>query len=106
MTSFSDREKAFESMFAHDQEMRFKAEARANRLLGIWAAELLGITGPEAENYAKAVVVADVEEPGHEDVFRKVRDDFDSKNVNISDEELRSKMLELAAVAIEQVRNE
>ncbi|MBW3098840.1 DUF1476 domain-containing protein [Pseudohoeflea coraliihabitans] len=106
MTSLSDREKAFENMFAHDQEMKFKAEARANKLLGLWAAEKMGLSADEANSYAKEVVAADFEEAGHEDVFRKVRRDFDARNVSVSDEELRTQMLELAAIAIEQVKSE
>jgi hypothetical protein len=106
MTSFSDREKAFENMFAHDQELKFKAEARANKLLGLWAAEKMGISGEEADAYAKTVVIADFEEAGHEDVFRKVRGDFDAKQIAVSDEEIRAKMVELAHVAGEQIKAE
>lgn len=105
MTNMSDREKAFENMFAHDQEMKFRAEARRNKLLGLWAAERLGKTGDEADAYAKTVVAADFEEAGDEDVFRKVRADFDAGNIAMSDEELRGKMLELLGVAVDQVRN-
>jgi hypothetical protein len=106
MTNFSDREKAFENMFAHDQELKFKAEARANKLLGLWAAEKMGISGDEADAYAKSVVIADFEEAGHEDVFRKVRGDFDAKQIAVSDEEIRVKMLELAHVAGQQLQAE
>ncbi|TDH39041.1 DUF1476 domain-containing protein [Pseudohoeflea suaedae] len=106
MTSLNDREKAFENKFAHDQEMKFKAEARANKLLGLWAAEKMGISGDDADAYAKTVVIADFEEAGHEDVFRKVRGDFDAKNIAVSDEEIRAKMLELAHIAIEQIQAE
>lgn len=106
MTSLGDREKAFENMFAHDQELKFKAEARANKLLGLWAAEKMGVSGLDAETYAKSVVMADFEEAGHEDVFRKVRGDFDAKNVTVSDEELRTKMLEVATIAIAQIQSE
>jgi len=106
MTSLNDREKAFENKFAHDQELKFKAEARANKLLGLWAAEKMSISGDEADAYAKTVVIADFEEAGHEDVFRKVRGDFDAKNVAVADEEIRAKMLELAHVAIEQIQSE
>lgn len=105
MTNLSDREKAFENMFAHDQEMKFRAEARRNKLLGQWAAALLGKSGDDADAYAKSVVAADFEEAGDEDVFRKVRADFDAGNVAMSDEELRGKMLELLGVAVDQVRN-
>jgi len=106
MTTLGDREKAFENMFAHDQELKFKAEARANKLLGLWAAEKLGVSGADAETYAKTVVMADFEEAGHEDVFRKVRGDFDAKNVAVTDEELRAKMLEVATIAIAQIQSE
>lgn len=105
MTNMSDREKAFENMFAHDQEMKFRAEARRNKLLGQWAAGLLGKSGDDAEAYAKSVVAADFEEAGDEDVFRKVRADLDAGNVAMSDEDLRGKMLELLGVAVDQVRN-
>lgn len=106
MTSFNDREKAFENMFAHDQELKFKAEARANKLLGLWAAEKMGLSGDEADAYAKTVVIADFEEAGHEDVFRKVRGDFDAKEIAVSDEEIRAKMLETATVAGQQIQAE
>ena len=106
MTSLNDRDQAFENKFAHDQELKFKAEARANKLLGLWAAEKMSISGDEADAYAKTVVIADFEEAGHEDVFRKVRGDFDAKNVAVADEEIRAKMLELAHVAIEQIQSE
>lgn len=101
MSGVSDREKAYENKFAHDQELKFKAEARRNRLLGLWAAELLGKS--DADAYAKEVVVSDFDEAGDEDVFRKVRADFDASGVTITDVELRTKMLELLGVAIDQV---
>jgi len=75
MTTFDDRERAFESKFAHDQEMQFKAEARRNKLLGLWAAERMGLSGDEADAYAKSVIIADFEEAGDEDVYRKVAGD-------------------------------
>src|SRR3569623_27404 len=81
MTTFDKREDGFEKQFAHDEELKFKATARRNKLLGIWAAEKLGLTGAEAEAYAKSVVMADFEEPGDQDVFRKIRADFDAKKV-------------------------
>jgi hypothetical protein len=104
--SFQDREKAFESKWAHDEEMRFKIVARRNKLLGLWAAEQMGISGEEAAEYAKSVVRADLEEPGHEDVVRKVRKDFDAKGIARSDHAIRVKMEELLAVASEQVLRE
>ena len=103
MTTFDEREKAFEKKFAHDQELKFKAEARRNKLLAEWAAEKLGLSGAEVEDYIRAVVRADLAEHGDQDVFRKVRGDFDAKGVQISDEELRSKMQEFLAEAVKQV---
>lgn len=79
MTTFDDRENAFENKFAHDEAMKFKADARCNKLLGLWAAELLGKTGDEAEAYAREVIKADFEEAGHEDVVRKVAADLGDK---------------------------
>jgi len=104
MSNMKDRENAFENKFAHDEELKFKAEARRNKLLGLWAAELLGKTGDDAETYAKSVVMADFEEAGDEDVFRKVRADFDAGGVEQSDHQLRRKMNELLAVAVEQIQ--
>lgn len=100
MSTFDDRESAFENKYAHDAEMQFKANARCHKLLGLWAAEKLGKTGDEAEAYAKEVVISDLEEPGHEDVVRKVAGDLGDKS---SPEEIRAKMTELLAVAKEQV---
>lgn len=105
MTSFDKREEGFEKKFAHDEEMRFKAEARRNKLLGLWAAEKLGKSGAEAEAYAKTVIAADFEEAGEEDVFRKVRRDFDAAKIEQSDHQIRRTMDELMAKAIEQVRS-
>ena len=81
MTTFDKREEGFEKQFAHDEELKFKATSRRNKLLGLWAAEKLGRKGPDAEAYAKEVVMADFEEAGDDDVFRKVRKDFDAKGV-------------------------
>jgi hypothetical protein len=103
MSTFDDRENAFENKYAHDAEMQFKAEARRNKLLGLWAAELLGKSGDEAANYAKEVVKADFEEAGHEDVVRKVSGDLGGK---ASDDEIRAKMAELMIVAKTQIMNE
>jgi len=100
---FKDREKGFESKFAHDQEMQFKIMNRRNKLLGLWAAELLGKTGDAAAAYAKEVVAADFEEPGDEDVFRKVRQDLDA---NHTDAEIRAKMHALLETAADQVSKE
>jgi hypothetical protein len=104
MTTFDKREEGFEKKFAHDEELRFKAGPRRNKLLGLWAAEKLGLSGAEAEAYAKTVVAADFEEAGDEDVFRKVRKDFDAKGVDQSDHQLRRTMDELMGQAIEQIK--
>ena len=104
MSGLSDREKAFENKFALDQELKFKALARRNKLAGLWAAGLLGKT--DADAYAKEVVVADFEEAGDEDVFRKLRGDLDAGGVSISDQDIRTKMVELLAQAIDQIENQ
>jgi hypothetical protein len=104
--SFQDREKAFESKWAHDEEMRFRIVARRNKLLGLWAAEQMGIAGPDAEAYAKTVVQADFLEPGHEDVVNKVQKDFAAKNVVRSDHAIRVKMEELLPIATDQIMHE
>ncbi|WP_372884390.1 DUF1476 domain-containing protein [Shimia sp.] len=103
MTTFDDREHAFEAKFAHDEEMKFKAEARANKLLGLWAAETLGKSGAEAEAYAKTVVIADFEEAGHEDVVRKVVADLEG---TITSQAIREKRAELLLIAKQQIVNE
>ena len=105
MTSFDRRKEGFEAKFARDEELRFKATARRNRLLGLWAAEKLGLEGAEADAYAKTVVSADFTEPGDEDVFRKVRADFDAEKVDQSDHQIRRTMQELMAKAVEQIEN-
>ena len=104
MTTFDDRKEGFERKFAHDEELLFKATARRNKLLGMWAAEKLGLSGAEAEAYAKSVVMADFQEAGDEDVFRKVRADFDAKSVDQSDHQIRRAMDELMATAVEQIQ--
>ena len=104
MTTFDKREQGFENMFAHDEEMRFKAHARRNKMLGLWAAEKLGLSGDAAENYAKEVVVADFEEPGDDDVLRKLRKDFDAKGVTQSDQQIRATMNDLMEQAIAQIK--
>ena len=106
MTTFDDREKAFEKKFAHDQDLKFKSEARRNNMLGAWVAEKLGKTGDEVAEYQKEVRRADLAEAGDEDVFRKVRADLDAKGVNISDEELRAQMVTAMEQAIAQVESE
>ena len=104
MTTFDKREEGFEKKFAHDEELKFKAAARRNKLLGLWAAEKLGLTGTAADAYSKEVIVADFEEAGDEDVFRKLRKDFDAKGVNESDHQIRRTMDELMAKAIAEVK--
>ena len=104
MTTFDQRKDAFENKFAHDEELRFKATARRNKLLGLWAAEKLGKSGAEAEAYAKSVVVADFEEAGDEDVVRKVKNDFALATVNVSDSEIRTVMTELLLKAAEDIQ--
>ncbi|WP_428408252.1 DUF1476 domain-containing protein [Hyphococcus sp.] len=103
MTTFDDRKDMFENKFAHDAELRFKAEARRNKLLGLWAAELLGKTGDDAAAYAKEVIKADFEEAGDEDVFRKLRKDFDAAGVNQSDHQIRRHMEEMMIEAVRQI---
>ena len=103
MSTFEDRENAFENKFAHDAEMQFKAEARRNKLLGLWAADLMGKSGDEAGAYATEVVKADFEEAGDEDVYRKVSGDLGDK---ASEAEIRAKMTELLGVAKAQLMDE
>lgn len=105
MTTFDDREKGYESKFALDQDQEFRAMARRNKLLGLWAAEKMGLSADSAEDYAKAVVRADFEQPGEEDVFRKIAGDFKGSGMTVSEGEIRSKMDELASVARDQIRN-
>lgn len=101
-TTFDKREEGFEKQFAHDEELRFKAMARRNKLLGLWAAGILGKSGADAEAYAKEVVLADFEEEGDNDVVRKVVKDLEPKSV--SEENVRAKMAEFLAVAIDQIK--
>ncbi len=103
MSTFDDRENAFENKYAHDQEMQFRAEARRNKLLGLWAAELMGKTGDDAAAYAREVVKAEFEEAGHEDVVRKVAGDLGDK---ATADEIRVKMEQLLKVAKGQLVDE
>lgn len=103
MTTFDSRENAFENKFAHDADLQFRALARRNKLLGLWAAALLGLTAEEADAYAKSVIAADFEEVGDEDVFRKVHGDLTAKGIDVSGDEVRSQMLALAAEARKQI---
>ncbi len=106
MSSFDEREKGYEKKFAHDEELKFKSMARRNKLLGIWAAGLMGMTGDDVNDYAKGVVLADLEEPGEEDVFRKIRGDFDAANIDQSDHQIRRTMEELMDEAVNQIESE
>src|SRR3954468_15859170 len=100
MTTFDKREEGLEKQFAHDEELRFKATARRDKLLGLWAAEKMGMTGDAADAYAKEVIAAEFEEAGDEDVFRKIRKDFDAKGIVLSDQQIRQMMVELLGQAI------
>lgn len=104
MSSFDKRKEGFENKFAHDEELRFKAEARRNKMLGHWAAGKLGLSGDDAEAYAKTVLLADFEEPGDEDVYRKVKGDFEAKSVDVSEHQLRREMADLLDKAIAEIQ--
>ncbi|CAL8981970.1 DUF1476 family protein [Rhodoplanes serenus] len=104
MNTFQDRRDTQEKKFAQDEELRFKATARRNKMLGLWAAEKLGLAGADAEAYAKEVVVADFEGPGEDDVFQKIRKDFDAKGVHQSDHQIRRTMHELMEKAEEIIK--
>ena len=103
MTTFDDRERAYEAKFAHDEELNFRAEARRNRLVGEWAAALLGKTGDDARSYALTIVSSDFDEPGDEDVFRKLNHDLADFAEPAT---IRQKMIELRAVARQQIVDE
>jgi len=105
MTTFDKREDAFEKKFAHDEELKFKAEARRSRLLGQWAAGLLGKSGADVDAYVKEIIATDMEQAGEEDVFRKIRKDFDAAGVQQSDHQIRRTMDEMMQTAIRQVRD-
>jgi hypothetical protein len=104
MSTFDKREEGFERKFAHDEEVRFKARARRNKLLGLWAAQKLGLDGDAAEAYAKEIVITDFEGPGDDDMFARIRRDFDAKSVAQSDHQIRRTMDELLAKAVEDVK--
>ena len=106
MNQFDSRERGFESKFAHDAELKFKAEARRNKLLGLWAAELMGMTDSQAADYYKEVVKADFEEVGDEDVYRKIKGDLDAKGVDISEHRVRKAMEDLMREAQQQILSE
>jgi hypothetical protein len=103
MSTFDDREQAFEAKFAHDAEMQFRAEARCNKLVGLWAAEILGKTGQDAADYAMTVVAADFEEAGHEDVVRKLAADLEGK---VGADQIRAKLVATLPVAKSQLMSE
>ncbi|MBL4907115.1 MAG: DUF1476 domain-containing protein [Sneathiella sp.] len=106
MSGIDNLGKTHENKFVHDSDLEFKTMARRNKLLGVWAAELMGLSGDAVESYAKEVVIADLEEKGDEDVFRKVRKDLDSKNIEMSDHRIRRQMEELLVTARDQVHSE
>lgn len=103
MSTFDDRQKGFENKFARDAELKFKAESRRNKMLGEWAAEHLGLSGEAVADLVKDVRRADLEEAGDDDVFRKVRAEFDAKGVSVTDDEIRAKMNEFLAAAVEEI---
>ncbi len=106
MTSFDDRKDGFEKKFAHDEALRFKAEARRNKLLGLWAAGQMGLQGDKAEEYAKSVIKADFQEAGDDDVFRKIKADLAAAGVGQSDHQVRRHMDEFMAEAIRQIKEQ
>ena len=106
MSSFDERESSFENKFKHDKELEFKATARRNKLLGLWAANLLGIHGADAETYAKSVVKVDMEKPGDQDVVDKLLGDFKQRGVDMSEHRLRKQMTELMTAAVGQIKSE
>jgi hypothetical protein len=103
MTTFDSREAAFENKFAHDAEQEFQVSARRNKLLGMWAAKLMGLTAAETDSYAKSVIQADFEEPGDEDVVRKVLGDLTAANTGTSEAQVRAQMAALQAEAKRQI---
>ena len=104
MTTFDKREEAFENRFVHDEELRFKAIARRNKMLGLWAAEKLGLSGAEADSYALSVVMTEFEPTGDRDVTHKIRKDFDAKGVAQSDHQIARTMNELLAKAVADIQ--
>ena len=105
MSGFDRREEGFEKKFAHDEELLFKESARRNKMLGLWAAEKLGKTGADADAYAKSVVVADLEEAGDDDVFRKIKKDLEAGGVQQSDHQIRRTMDELLEKAVAEIKS-
>ena len=106
MSGFDKRKEGFESRFAHNENLEFKAAARRNKMLGLWLAKLMNMSAQEAEAYAKQVIISDFEEAGDEDVFRKLRADADEAGLTLSDHQIRSKMAQFMEQAREQVKSE
>lgn len=106
MTSFDDRKDAFEKKFAHDESLKFKVEARTSKLVGLWAAEQMGLMGPDAEIYAKEVVTANLEEAGYDDIKRKMLNDFAEKNLDISEHIIAAELMRCESLAKQQVMEE
>ena len=104
--AFEDREKGYEAKFRLDQEQRFKAQSRRNKLLGLWLAEKFGMTKAQAEAYAKEVVLADLDKPGAEDVIEKVMKDIEQRKADITEQDVREQMEKLYAVAVEEIAKE
>jgi hypothetical protein len=104
MTTFDKREEGFEQQFAHDEELKFKATARRNKMIGLWAAEKLALAGAEAEAYANSVVMSDLDESADHDVFARLRKDFDAKGVQVSDHQIRRTIDEMMARAVLQIK--
>jgi hypothetical protein len=106
MTTFDEREKAYEKKFAHDQDLRFRAESRRNKLIAEWAASRLGMIGAAVEDYVKAVRKADLAHKGDDDVVAKLRKDFDDKGVQVTDTEIRKALVDFLAQAVAQIEGE
>lgn len=105
MSTFDKREEGFENKFAHDADLRFKAEARRNKLIGAWAAKLMGLTGDDAVAYGKELIKEDLKEAGDDDVFRKLRADFDARRIEQSDHQIRRTLDEMMAKAVEEIQS-
>ena len=106
MTTFDDRGKGFEAKYKHDQDLQFKVMARRNKLLGLWAAEKMGIAGADADTYAKEVVISDFDRPGDDDVLEKVHGDLAAKGLDLTDKDVRKEMERLLDVARQQIEAE
>jgi hypothetical protein len=106
MTGFEDRKRQEETRYKHQQELAFKARNRGNKMFGLWVAQQLGLSGDEAESYARDVIIADFDLPGDEDIFTKVRADLEAKSVEISDHVLQKRLQELRQAAAEQIKAE